>query len=487
MHNVATLLMEQGRTRPATRFGVAPRPRELGVMVASADALARELLTDGCRPGRPAALIGGNSDDWLVTWMACQLAGIPVALVNPAFPDTLVTQVLRPLGVQAMLTTDAREPIAEFGTRWRSTRGAAGRAGVEPSDAAGLPGLTADDHTLSGYMLTSGTSGPPKLVAQSHRYFLRLGRYVADVLALTPVDTVLTPLPLFHINPLGYAVLGALTSGAGCVSVERFSASGFWPTVREFGVTAAVLHGPPVEILKRRTTRDDAAPHRLRTVLYADPEFLKAFDIPTGVSVYGSTEGAGLSHTHVWRPSDADLPPEGAAQYGGALRLGFRQRLQDGEILIAADEPGLLAQGYVSENGQIRSFLQDGWYHSGDLGYHDRLGGLVYVTRAAESIRVKGEFVPVKFVEDAFGALDGVSDLAVWKRPSELLDDELVLYLSGPTEIPVAQVKEISKDLPGFMRPVAVALMRELPRDTGVGKVRRRELSTDGALEVIEL
>jgi acyl-CoA synthetase (AMP-forming)/AMP-acid ligase II len=48
-------------------------------------------------------------------------------------------------------------------------------------------------------------------------------------------------------------------------------------------------------------------------------------------------------------------------------------------------------------------------------------GNLIFLDRRAESIRVKGEFVPIEFVEDHFTRLPGVQDVAVWRHPSELV------------------------------------------------------------------
>ncbi len=487
MDNLAALLVAARDTRPTARLGLADAPMTLADALDAAASLARTLLTSGVETGRPVALVGGTTNDWLVSWIACQLAGTPVALLNPAFPDSLVADVLRPLAPQAVLSSDVRDAVPGIDARWIATAGAAEGGRPEAGAMADLPGLGRAPSDLSGYMLTSGTTGPPKLVAQSHRYFLDLGRYVADVLALTPADTVFTPLPLFHINPLGYAVLGAITAGAECVSVPKFSVSNFWAQVREAGVTVAVLHGPPLEMLKRRTTPEDAGDHRLRAAFYADPEFLSTFGIPLGVSVYGSTELGGLSHTHLWRPGDETEPAEGAAHYGGQVRLGFEHRVAaDGEIQVRARVAGLLAEGYVGPGGGVRSFLEDGWIHSGDLGYEDDLGGLVYIARASDSVRVKGEFVPVPFVEEAFRHLPGIGEVAVWKRPSELVDEELVLFMVGEV-VPVDQIRQVSAGLPSFMRPAAVARVSALPRDTGVGKIRRRELDLGAAVELVEL
>jgi acyl-CoA synthetase (AMP-forming)/AMP-acid ligase II len=98
-----------------------------------------------------------------------------------------------------------------------------------------------------------------------------------------------------------------------------------------------------------------------------------------------------------------------------------------------------------------------------------------FVERRAESIRVKGEYVPVPMVEEAYGRLSGIGDHAIWKRPGDLESDEVVLFTS-PALPDVDEVREISASLAPFMRAVAVVAVDEIPRDAGVGKVQRRLL-----------
>ena len=487
MDNIAQLLLARYEDSPTSSLGLAEEPLTVASAVDKAAILALRLLDEeGLVPGGPVALVGANSNDWIITWMACQLAALPTALINPAFPDPLLADVLRPLSPQAVLCTDSRTAPEELTGRWIHAETTAdprsNRATSQP-----LPGLDARANDVSAFMLTSGTSGPPKLVAQSHRYFLSLGRYVADVLGITETDTVLSPLPLFHINPLGYAVIGSLTARANCLSLTRFSASSFWSQVRDTASTVAILHGPPLEILKRRTTRELAGQHSLRAVFYADPAFLSTFDIPIGVSVYGSTEVGGLSHTHHWRRGDADTPPEGAVHYGGQARPGLTHRIsKDGEIQIRAHEAGILAEGYVRPGGVVEPLVDDGWFPTGDLGYNDQQGGLVYLGRASDSVRVKGEFVPLRFVEDTFRTIRAIDDLALWKRPSSLVDEDLVLFIEADS-VPIEEIRNTASELPGFMRPSAIARLKALPRDTTVGKTRRRELDVNSAIEVVEL
>jgi crotonobetaine/carnitine-CoA ligase len=110
----------------------------------------------------------------------------------------------------------------------------------------------------------------------------------------------------------------------------------------------------------------------------------------------------------------------------------------------------------------------------------------VFLERGAESIRVKGEFVPIPYVENHLATVAGIRDHAVWKRKGALADDEVVLY-AVTDSVPVVQLRTRIAELPAFMRPVAVARVAALPRDAAAGKVQRRLLSEHPVLDWVEL
>jgi acyl-CoA synthetase (AMP-forming)/AMP-acid ligase II len=253
--------------------------------------------------------------------------------------------------------------------------------------------------------------------------------------------------------------------------------------VRAAGITALILHAPPSEILKRRTTAEDAAGHRVRAQFYADQDFITTFGVPVAMSVYGSTEAAGLTHVWQWRQGERCDVPEGMSHFAGVPRSDVESRLtDDGEILVRGREPGVLFSGYLRDGALDPALDDDGWFHTGDLGRFDASGRMVFIERSAESIRVKGEFVPIDHVERAFADVDAFRDLALWKRPGELRDDEVVLYVVAD-EVPLDEVAARSQTLPRFMRPTWVARVREIPRDAGAGKVQRRRLDPDAVEE----
>ncbi len=114
----------------------------------------------------------------------------------------------------------------------------------------------------------------------------------------------------------------------------------------------------------------------------------------------------------------------------------------------------------------------------------------MFLERGAESIRVKGEFVPIPFVENHLAAVPGLRDHALWKRRSDLVDDEVVLYADSPMARTPSPWTPCGRASPSSRRscgPSAVARVAALPRDAAAGKVQRRLLTDTDVLEWVSL
>lgn len=495
MNNLSELFVDRSERSTDQRFGLVQDHEPFGDAFNRAATLAALLIDLGVSPGQCAAVIGTNSRDYLCAWMALQLAGAETAMVNPTYPAELLSEMLVDLQPQHVVWVGPKPnqkicPSAAHIDAARAASGVVASGNIEyktPASYERLPGLDRELEDIAGYMHTSGTTGTPKFCVQTHGYFLRLGRFIADSMALSELDTVLAPLPLFHINPLGYGVVGGLLAGASVLSAERFSASRFWEDVRTEHVTALILHGPPVEILKRSGRRTDSTGHRVRIVFFADDGFMDEFEIPLGISGYGSTETGGLCHVWMWRRGDTMNVPEGSSHYGGNGRADVSWRVaEDGEILVRGQRGGVLFEGYRKQGEIVTALDKDGWFATGDVGRVDSLGSLIFIERRAESIRVKGEYVPISFVEEHFAKVPGLEDVAVWRQSNELGDHEVTLFVTG-TAIDLETIQAARLELPTFMRPTVVVHVKEIPRDKGIGKVRRWQLPDAEPIETTML
>lgn len=489
--NLATLIVEAARSHPHSEFGTLEASQPLGDAVAHAAALAHGLhrmaLAGG---GRRWALVGRTGNDYMLSWLAAQLAGVELALVNPDYPDKLLAAMLDDLRPHAIAWLDrpagtlaARpEPALDLRAWWDEHR-AGGAAGAAPE---GLPGLARAGDDIAGYIHTSGTTGRPKFCALSHDYLLRLGRFIADTLVLGSGDRVFAPLPMFHINPLGYGLIGSLTARASILGTDKFSASRFWPTVKERRVSVLISHTAPSIILATSTTADDALGHGLRAAFGMEATLCGLFDIPVGVGGYGSTESAGLSHAWHFRAGDKQMAREGISNYAGRARHDVDWTVSgDGEILVRDKLGHAIFSGYVRDGAVVSPLDPQGWFHTGDKGRIDDYGNLVFIERMNEAIRVKGEYVPIEFVETALTRCQSLGPFALWRVDSPTTGHEVVIYTESDA-VDADDLRAAIAGLPRFMQPQRVIRVAALPR-TGVGKVQRGQLNALAELSCVRL
>jgi len=491
--NLAQLIESAASRSPNAQFGVDQCYRPLAEALEVAKKLAVRYGSLGLNRGDCIAFIGPTTEHYLICWLGAQMRGLQTALINPYYPEELIREMLADLRPRAALTFDASTLTEEAdwlrldGSRaWQGEIGCtSGERRTVASEA--LSGTDCDEAEIACFMHTSGTSGRPKFCALSHAYFLRLGRFIADSLGYVKGDVVYAPMPMFHINPLGYGVVAALTANAGVVGAQRFKAEEFWDTVKRINATAVILHATPTKLLLRNATKEQSAGHQVRVAYFAGPDFLDKFDVPLGMSAYGSTEAGGLCHLWLNRVGDDPLAEEGALHYAGRARFDVEAKISDaGEILVRGSSSNTLFSGYLRNGSLDPSVDEDGWFHTGDRGRLDVHGNLVFIERASESIRVNGEYVPIEYVEKRLETALGNTEFAIGARPDPISGQRVVLFVAE-SEFDTDRLCTEIAALPKLMQPVQIRVIRALPRDTGVNKVQRRRLDDEVVLREIDL
>jgi crotonobetaine/carnitine-CoA ligase len=140
----------------------------------------------------------------------------------------------------------------------------------------------------------------------SQRSFVTCGEAFVQRVYLQEDDRVMVVLPLFHINALFYSVAGTLAAGCSMLIVRKFSASAFWHTVADNGVTQVNIIEAVGTILKNRPRSEFRPDHRLR-VVYGVREavaetFRGEFGIRHRIGGYGMTEIPGVACNPVEGP-----------------------------------------------------------------------------------------------------------------------------------------------------------------------------------------
>ena len=80
----------------------------------------------------------------------------------------------------------------------------------------------ADPASPAQVLYTSGTTGRPKGAVLTHRGLTNNARWVCEAMGVRPGDTIVNPMPLFHVAGAGLLTLGPVQRAATHVLVPHF-------------------------------------------------------------------------------------------------------------------------------------------------------------------------------------------------------------------------------------------------------------------------
>lgn len=361
------------------------------------------------------------------------------------------------------------------------------KATAEP--LAPLPpgeGASAADDALILY--TSGSSARPKAVRLQHYAIIENGFNIGERMRLGLQDRVLLAPPLFWAYGACNALPATLSHGAALVLQRRFEA-GEWIGLAEQhrctaaytlpSITGAVLRHPEF-------TRERVA--SLRTgLMIGSPEEVRIAAEQLGVAricnIYGSTETYGncCVTPQEW-PLDRRMAGQGPPLPGVRLRVIDPQT---GVVLPAGETGALAVSGYLtpgycgaSAAHNAAAFTPDGWFHTGDLGYIDKEGGLHFVARDSDIIKRVGINVSPAEVETVLLTHPGVAQAAVVGAAAGERGEAIVTFV-----VPKSSVGVGTEELRAHCRalvssykvPDHIELCAALPV-TETGKLFRRGL-----------
>jgi len=250
LHVLEDMLKE--KPRQAKAFIAPDREVTLtyGDLQGGIEALKERLARLGVGAKDRVAVVMPNSPEMAVLFFAVAGLGATFAPLNPSYTLEEFRFYLEDIGPKVLVTAETQESIAPkalpdgalwvelapLGSKFPAlhTQGQT-EQGDKPIKSANRRSPTPEDVAL--FLHTSGTTSRPKGVPLSHSNLLASARNIANWYRLTPEDTGLCVMPLFHIHGLMTPVLSTILSGGTVIVPPRFSASHFWPTVERYRAT----------------------------------------------------------------------------------------------------------------------------------------------------------------------------------------------------------------------------------------------------------
>lgn len=517
--------------RGAERWGDAPFV-VLGderMTYAEADArsaaLAKGLLASGVGKATHVGLLAPNGPAWVVAWLAATRVGALVALLNTYGKSRELGHTLRHGDVAHLLTVASHLGHDYLGRLEEAAPGlvdqrhehlllashpylrsvwtwGTGRSGDRPW-CGGVDDLVARGSAVPDRILaeveaevhpsdpmimvfSSGSTADPKAVVHTQGATIRHAHNLNQMRDLRPDDVIYTPMPLFWVGGLSFALVAAMHAGASLVFDERF----------EPGATLALLE-------RERVTQVLGWPHMGKAL--ADHPSARARDLsslrPGAATALPTPEqrqppgprATSLGMTETLGPhtfeQDVPLPADKAGSFGRPVP-GVEHRVVDPETHgdVPPGEVGeVWVRGYpvmlgLHKHERADTFTADGWYRTGDAGRFDEDGHLFFSGRLGDVVKTSGMNVTPREVEAALEEQPEVALAIVTgiDHPDRGQDVVAAVALNPGASLEPAVVRQrLRAELAAYKVPRHVAVFAsqaDLPQ-LDSGKVDRRRLA----------
>jgi len=345
---------------------------------------------------------------------------------------------------------------------------------------------------LAFLQYTGGTTGVAKGAMLTHRNMvanLLQAKVWAEGQLTDDIETVLTPLPLYHIYSL--TVNAMIFMGLGGRNILIANPRDIKMVMKILrnetftGITAVnTLYNAFLDNEEFRQ-RDFS---KLKLAMAGGMAMQKAvadrFREVTGKPII---EGYGLTEcSPIVSMNPVDL--KHMREFDGSIGLPapstqVRFRKDDGSWANIG-EPGELCvqgpqvmKGYWNRPDETSKVLDDGWLATGDIGVMDSRGYIRLIDRKKDMILVSGFNVYPNEIEDVIAMHPDVREVAAIGIPDVAQGERVKVFVvrRNPSLTEEQVIAHCRKNLTGYKVPKVVEFRDELPQ-TNVGKILRREL-----------
>jgi long-chain acyl-CoA synthetase len=461
--SLANLLVDHPFADGRDLLCTVDRALTAGAARAEARAVAARLADAGVEPGHGVAVLLPSGPELVTAMAGIWLARAVFVPLNDRSPDAEIRHVLDTIRPAALLDADGLRRLED---------------------------PRRHDPAVAFVTWTSGTTGPPKAILQSHGGYLELLDRVLRPLRGDGARTEGAREPTPNLVPVSvalnagiYNVCFGLRAGAAVVLMRRFSTSDFADLVQRYQIRSTVLPPAAMVMLADDPAVTDLSPLRFVRSITAplSPLAARRFMDRFGVTVLNSYGQAEVGEVVGWTAADAREHPEklGAA---GRPHRGVDIRIVDadgadvapggvGELLV---RPPRMAAGYAGGASLDDRVDDAGYLRTGDHARVDPDGFVWIEGRTSDLINRGGNKVFPEQVEEVLSLVPGVREAAVVGRPDHRLGEVPVAFVVGEAA-EEAMDAACRAELAPYKVPVAYRRVEALPRSE-VGKLLRRRL-----------
>ncbi|KAK4777818.1 hypothetical protein SAY87_018005 [Trapa incisa] len=485
-----------------------------GDVVRDVRRLSKALMAIGIRKGHVVVVVLPNVAEYGIVVLGVMASGGVFSGANPTMHALEIKKQVEAADAKLIITDGPNyEKVRNFGIpvivlddgepiptamNWKDLLLAGEKAGPKEEE----PPLRQDD--LCALPFSSGTTGLSKGVMLTHRNLV--ANLCSTLFSVTPEMigqvTTLGLIPFFHIYGTTGICCATVKNKGKVVVMNRYDLRTFISALITHEVTFAPIVPPIIlNLVKNPIVEEfDLSKLKLAAVMTAAaplaPEILSAFEAKfPGVLVqeaYGLTEHSCITLSHLG-PAHGSAKKNSVGQILPNLEVKFVD--PDTGLSLPRNTPGELCvrsqcvmQGYYNNKEETsRTIDEDGWLHTGDIGYIDDDGDVFIVDRIKELIKYKGFQVAPAELEAILLGHPSVDDVAVVPLPDEEAGEvpaACVVLSQGATESEEDIMKFVASNVAGYKKVRAVQFVESIPKSPS-GKILRR-LLRDMLLEKVK-
>ena len=483
--------------------------------------IANALRRLGVTQGERIATLAWNHNRHLEIYFGVTCSGAVLHTVNPRlFPDQVRFILDDAEASYVFFDVTFADLVAQLAVHLPNVRGYAALCAQDAMPSIDVPNLmcyedllaaeTADyqwpqfnENTASALCYTSGTTGNPKGVLQSHRSAVlhSFSLMAADTMAISARDSLLLCAPLFHVNCWGIPFAAAGTGAKLVLPGMKLDGASLFEFIRDEGIT--FLGAVPTVWLNLFAWMEqnlDTTDHRnlkLKRVLSGGSavprvviEKAHAYFGATMLHAWGMTEMSplGTCGSLLARHADLDLQQrmpvhlaQGRTIYGVDVRIVDEEGNElprDGRSVgeVQARGPWVLSGYFKGAGGKVVD--DDGWFRTGDVARMDADGFLTITDRAKDVIKSGGEWISSIDIENLAVGHPAVMEAAVIAARHARWQERPLLLVHRKPGIEVTKeeiLQFLSDKIAKWWLPDDVVFVDELPH-TATGKVLKTRL-----------